>query len=298
MKKILITALSLILTASVFAGCADNSQNSESSESSENSENNQGSQNSESTQSSESTESSTESTQSTPESTQSAPESTQIEIGGQTFPVPIETLSVIEENNKSIELTDEQKAVIDTVFEDYAKMALLFFYNGFDMGKDYLPQFDDTGYDCKTLPINETNTDGVPEEIVKGLTTPGFVKYTGDKVNTLEKFNAERAKYFTGEFIERNEPTEPYFEANGALYKSCLESDHYKCNYYIHKYEETDDEINIGLFCVSAHGEASCRNLSLNLKKTENGFLVNSIKNSDGEYDEKIFAEFPVSISY
>ena len=285
MKKVLITALSLILTASVFAGCTDNNQGSG------NSGNNQGSQNSESTQSSESTESSTESTQSTPESTQ-------IEIDGQTFPVSIENLSIIEENNKSIELTDEQKAVIDTVFEDYAKMALLFFYNGFDMGKDYLPQFDDTGYDCKTLSINETNTDGVPEEIVKGLTTPAFVKYTGDKVNTLEKFNAERAKYFTEEFIERNEPAEPYFEANGALYKSCPESDHYKCNYYIHKYDETDDEINIGLFCVSARGEASCRDLSLNLQKTENGFLVNSIKNSDGEYDEKIFAEFPVSISY
>ncbi len=274
MKKVLITALSLILTASVFAGCADNNQVSESSESSKNSEIYESIE--------------------LPESTQGI----RMYIGGVLVPVSDEVMEIIERNDYTIELTNKQKALIDTVFEDYAKMALLFFYNGFDMGKDYLPQFDDTGYDCKTLSINETNTDGVPEEIVKGLTTPAFVKYTGDKVNTLEKFNAERAKYFTEEFIERNEPAEPYFEANGALYKSCPESDHYKCNYYIHKYDETDDEINIGLFCVSARGEASCRDLSLNLQKTENGFLVNSIKNSDGEYDEKIFAEFPVSISY
>ena len=274
MKKHLRTAISLILAAAMLSGCAERTDISDS----DNDSSKYSSQQSSSDESADST---------SPDPITEDPEI-------------IEINKHIQENAYSVELSDEQKAVVNSLYDEYAKMALVFFYLGFDMGSTALAQFSGTDYECMTLPLNEYNTDGLSEETVKKLTLQAYVKYTGAKVNTLEKYKSERAKYFTEEFIARAEAISPNsdrvyvltpFEENGAVYKGCLEGGDPSgfvgvgepaVNCYVHKYEETDTDIEITVFNAlnREYSPAYWTNI-YHLKKTDGGFRIDSLTNAE-----------------
>ncbi len=133
---------------------------------------------------------------------------------------------------ESIELTDEQKQVITTLYEDYTKPAYVFFNRNFEI-KDMPEMFKGTEYEFERVTLTK---DELPEEFIKICdedpdlhSYPGsFIKYTGSAVNTKEKLKNEMSKYFTDKFINNalgdENSDDPHFyswEQDGAVYRQC-----------------------------------------------------------------------------
>ncbi len=166
---------------------------------------------------------------------------------------------------ESITLTDEQKQVLTTLYEDYTKPAYVFFNRNFEV-KDVPEMFKGTQYEFERVTLTE---DELPEELIKICdedpethSYPGsFIKYTGSAVNTKEKLKNEMSKYFTDKFINNalgtENPDDPHFyswEQDGAVYRQCPEggmtlplSDGWKL--YVKEYTEDENTINVKLLC-------------------------------------------------
>ena len=168
---------------------------------------------------------------------------------------------------ETIQLTDEQKQVITTLYEDYTKLAYVFFNQNFEV-KDIPEMFKDTEYEFERVILKKEE---LPAELVKicedwseDCSYPStFIRYTGSAVNTEEKLKSEMSKYFTDKFIENaflvehsnDDPmaTDAYYytwEADGASYRQCPEGGMTsplgdKWDLYVKEYNETDDKIEI-----------------------------------------------------
>lgn len=112
--------------------------------------------------------------------------------------------SNIEPELTSIPLETEQKAVIDKLYNEYSKMALLFFNTNYEV-KDALDIFKGTEYECiRTLSCDENiNDSGFNENFGRYSGNIPLIRYTGSVVNTLEKFHTARSLYFTDRYVSQ-----------------------------------------------------------------------------------------------
>ena len=139
---------------------------------------------------------------------------------------------IIEENTQSIELNDEQTAIVTELFDTYAKMNLLFFNSNYEC-KTALDMFGGTEYECARIFADSRgmNPEGFSVTTAGNLNNDRLIKYTGTAVNTIDKYNALRRQYFTDGFIDRfdyakdgvNSSIDKLWEENGAVYRTCLE---------------------------------------------------------------------------
>lgn len=112
--------------------------------------------------------------------------------------------SDIEPELTSIPLEADEKAVIDKLYNEYSKMALLFFNSNYEV-RDALDVFKNTEYECsRTLSGNENiNDSGFNENYGQYYNNMQLIKYTGSAVNTLEKYHATRSLYFTDRYVRQ-----------------------------------------------------------------------------------------------
>ncbi|MCH5325242.1 MAG: hypothetical protein J1E39_08500 [Eubacterium sp.] len=174
---------------------------------------------------------------------------------------PISDTPVFDETIETVKLTDEQKDIVEKVYDEYVKMACLFFNESWE-DKNSPPVFEGTEYEFEKAYFNE---DELPDELKAlcedELYPKVFIKYTGSAVNTLEKLREARSQYFTDHFVQKlidtmfSEPLEPKYtytwEADGGAYRFCFDDGNgafYNLfDYYIVGFSQTDDKIEINV---------------------------------------------------
>ena len=218
---------------------------------------------------------------------------------------------------ESIELTDEQKQVITTLYEDYTKPAYVFFNRNFEI-KDVPEMFKGTEYEFERVTLTK---DELPEELIKICdedtethSYPGsFIKYTGSAVNTKEKLKNEMSKYFTDKFINNalgyENSDDPHFyswEQDGAVYRQCPDtggalplSDNY-AKLYVKEYNETDDKIDIKMLYSFTEGDNKYKSyyyITLE-KEAAGGFKLDDFYFKRTSMDGEEYIDFPVHNFY
>ena len=223
---------------------------------------------------------------------------------------------IIEENTQSIELNEEQTAIVTELFDTYAKMNLLFFNSNYEC-KTALDMFGGTEYECARIFADSRGMN--PERF--SVTTAGnlnndrLIKYTGTAVNTIDKYNALRRQYFTDGFIDRfdyakdgvNSSIDKLWEENGAVYRTCLEGgltvtlgdDGMAIPLYVRCCEEDNGVITVRVFkdmtefCGQPDGEMLSFTLVV---RSDGGFKVDKITNGNGDETFKFYNKFKLMI--
>ncbi len=167
-----------------------------------------------------------------------------------------ESSSEIVEITESIALTDAQKEVVTFYHEEITRMTALLFNYNYEV-KDGTDSFKGTPYECERFfaPENEITDAGYFERF-PDYECPFVIKYTGDKVNTVEKLQALRDEYFTekmqSDWIERKSGFYCW-EEGGCAFQTSGEGGPVAIladwpDVYVSAYEEIEAEIRITFF--------------------------------------------------
>lgn len=224
----------------------------------------------------------------------------------------VDMAAVVKENTQSIELTEEQTAVVTELFDTCAKMDLLFFNSNYEC-KTALDIFNGTEYECARIFADSrgTNPEGFSVTTAGNLNNDRLIKYTGTAVDTIDEYNALRRRYFTDGFIERFDYAKgtadssigKLWEENGAVYRTCPEGgmtvtlgeDGAAIPLYVRGCEEDNGVITVRVFkdltALSGHPDGEMLTFTL-AAQSEGGFKVDKITDGDGNDTFKFYDKF------
>lgn len=226
----------------------------------------------------------------------------------------INMAALVEENTRSIEMTDEQTEIVTELFGTFAKMNLLFFNSNYEC-KTALDIFNGTEYECARIFADSrgANPENFSATTAGNLNNDRLIKYTGNAVDTIAEYNALRRRYFTDGFIERFDYTKDVngigklWEENGAVYRTCrddgvtltLGEDGAAIPLYVRGCEEDNGVITVRVFkeLTEVSGQPDGEMLTFTLAvQPEGGFKVDKITNGSGDETFKFYDKFELMI--